>query len=427
MESSMITKQAEALAILAQLAVRGISQAEAATKLHRSIRQVKRMLRAYRQDGAGSLASKQRGKVSNRQLAPDLYALIVERCRGPYLGFGPQFASEKLKELDNICVSKETVRKILIAEKLWKAKQRRRNLHPSRIRRPRFGELVQADGSPHHWFDDRGPYCTLLLMVDDATSRIGNGLFAPTETTAGYFDLLHGYLIEHGRSEAMYTDRHSIFRVSGESKVKQNETSFGKALDTLGIELICANSPQAKGRVERANRTLQDRLVKELRLRNISTIEHANSYLPTFIAEHNRKFAREPEEPENAHASIDGFDLDAILVVTEERKLDRNLCLQFENKQYRLVDDYSRKCLRRGVRITIEQRRDGTMHMRDSKRYVQFEYVEERKMQGTIMDAKEIGTYRNQEKRHTGHKPPTNHPWRGKFARPVEPQTALAA
>jgi transposase len=419
MEPSMTTKEALRLSILTQLAAGVLTQAQAAAQLDRSVRQVKRLLKAFRQDGDAAVLSKRRGKASNRKLPATTRAIIVERCLGPYRGFGPKFTIEKLEQRDDITVSKETVRKILIAEGLWKAKKRRRHLHPTRKRRSCFGELIQADGSPHFWFEERGPYCTLLLTIDDATSQIGNAFFLPTETTVGYFHLLHGHLSRHGRPEALYTDRHSIFRVSGETKATKNTTSFGQALETLGIELICANSPQAKGRVERANRTLQDRLIKEMRLQNISTIDEANAYLPTFISAHNDQFAYPAEESMDRHASIDGIDLEAVFVLRDERKLDRNLCLQFENGQYRLTDEYSKKCLRGGVRIIIEQRLDGSMHMRDSKRALQFELVEMRKGQGDIMDSKEIAAYRNIDRRSSGHKPAANHPWRGKFCQEV--------
>jgi hypothetical protein len=170
-------------------------------------------------------------------------------------------------------------------EGLWLSRKQRRRFHQPRLRREHFGELVQIDGSEHRWFEDRGPRCTLIVFIDDATSRLVALRFVPSESAFAYFETLKDYLANHGRPLAFYSDKHSIFRVSKpQAEGGQGMTQFGRALSELGIEILCANSSQAKGRVERVNRTLQDRLVKELRLEEISTLEAANSYLPGFVA-----------------------------------------------------------------------------------------------------------------------------------------------
>ncbi len=220
---------------------------------------------------------------------------VLERCRSDYRGFGPTFLAETLAARDSIDVSAEWLRALLVANDLWTSKRRKRNVHPLRVRRPRFGELVQMDGSPHDWFEDRGPRCTLLLAIDDATSRITSARFENAETTDGYMLLIRKHLETFGRFRAAYTDKHSIFRYSGPSTSNDITTQLQRSLDELEIELICANSPQAKGRVERANRTFQDRLIKAMRLEHIGGTVSANGFLPQFLTEHNARFAIAPE------------------------------------------------------------------------------------------------------------------------------------
>ena len=193
----------------------------------------------------------------------------------------------------------------MVAEGLWLSRKQRRSFHQPRLRRESYGELIQIDGSEHRWFEQRGEPCTLLVFIDDATSQLMQLRFVPSESTTSYFEALRGYLDAHGCPVAFYSDKHSVFRVNrSEAKGGSGMTQFGRALAELNIEIICANSSQAKGRVERANRTLQDRLVKELRIENVSSIEAGNVFLPGFISRFNGRFAVRPAKIEDLHRTL---------------------------------------------------------------------------------------------------------------------------
>ena len=223
-----------------------------------------------------------------------------------YADFGPTFAHQKLTEDHQLDLSVETVRHLMIQEGLWHPKHAKHPvLHPLRERRARFGELVQIDGSPYTWFEDRAPACVLLVFIDDATGRLGELLFVKAETTFSYFEAMEHYLRRWGKPLALYSDKLSVFRVNLPNDLSgQGTTQFTRAMHQLQIEVLYAHSPQAKGRVERVNQTLQDRLVKELRLRGISSREAGNAYLPTFLDDFNGRFAVVPREPSDAHRPL---------------------------------------------------------------------------------------------------------------------------
>jgi hypothetical protein len=227
----------------------------------------------------------------------------------------------------------------MIEAGLWAAKAARDSrVYQRRVRRSRFGELLQGDGSRHAWFENRGEECTLVIFVDDATSKLTAGKFVPAETTESYQEILQDHLTQYGRPLALYVDKHSIFRTSREnSGMIERETHFGRVLRDLDIELICAHSPQAKGLVERTNGILQDRLIKEMRLRGICTLGEANQFLPEFIAAYNRKFGKEAKSPEDAHRSLrEGDDLERIFARRMTRKLSKNLSFRYEGVLYQL-------------------------------------------------------------------------------------------
>lgn len=315
--------------------------ATAANVLAISQRQVQRLLRRYRADGAGAIRHGLRGRPSNNRLSTGLRDFALTLVRENYADFGPTLAAEKLAERHGLKVSRETLRKWMIAEGLWRDRAARRSFHQPRLRRERLGELVQIDGSEHRWFEDRGPVCTLLVFIDDATSKLMQMRFVKSESTHAYFEALEGYLSEHGRPVAFYSDKHSIFRVSKQdAKTGHGMTQFGRALSELNIEILCANSSQAKGRVERANRTLQDRLVKELRLAGISDMDAANAFLPGFIARHNERFARPPARPEDLHRVLNepASRLREILCWRDQRYVGQQLAFSYDRKRI-LLDD----------------------------------------------------------------------------------------
>jgi len=289
---------------LTRLESKHISQQGAAKALGLTSRQVRRLQKRFRQEGISGLISKHKGKISCHQLSAEFKAEIANLVREKYVDFGPTLAHEKLKENDGKRLSVESLRQIMIAEKLWKPKQKRKEkrIFQLRPRRERFGELIQIDGSPHDWFEGRGDPCTLIVFIDDATSKLTALRFFPTETTQAYMVVTKSHLQQYGRPAATYSDRHAIFRVNQpEAQSGEGITQFGRALKTLDIEAIHARTPQAKGRVERANKTLQDRLVKEMRLREIHHIEAANHFLPEFVEDYNRRFEKPAKNEQDAH------------------------------------------------------------------------------------------------------------------------------
>lgn len=334
---TMSNKELDRMLVLDRVLERALTQRAAGEMLGLSDRQIRRMLRAYEVSGAPALVSKRRGKPSNRKLPEDLHATAIELVRTRYADFGPTLAAEKLAEVHGVCVSVETLRKWMRDAGLWLSRlERRRRPQPPRHRRECLGELIQIDGSDHEWFEGRGPRCTLLVFVDDATGRIMQLYFARSESTFDYFAAMTQYLRRHGRPVAFYSDKASIFRVNHSApKGGDGITQLGRAMQSLNIDLICANTPAAKGRVERAHQTLQDRLVKELRLRNIVDRDAANAYAPEFAESYNQRFARVPRNDHDAHRPLQPQnDLDRIFTLHDKRRLTSNLTLHYNRALY---------------------------------------------------------------------------------------------
>ncbi len=315
-----------------------LKQREAAELLTLSVRQVKRLCKAYQAAGPPGLVSKRRGRPANNRLPEKTTKQARQLLRTRYPDFGPTLAHEKLS-IEGVSLSVEAVRQLMIAEGLWQPRRARCPvIHQLRERRARIGELVQIDGSPHDWFEGRAPKCTLLVFVDDATSQLMHLQFVEAETTFNYFAAVRSYITTFGKPLAFYSDKFSVFRVNIPNALSGTGlTQFGRALKELEIELICAHSPQAKGRVERANQTLQDRLTKELRLRGISSMAAANAYLPEFIQHYNARFGVAPRCAESAHRPLQrGEDLDRVLSLCERRTLSKNLTLSYNNVIYQI-------------------------------------------------------------------------------------------
>ena len=301
----------------------------AAERLGISRRQVERLTSRYRIEGATGLISRKREQPSNHQLPAGLadHALAIIRER--YADFGPTLACEKLRESHGLTLAAETVRHLMTEAGLWiPRKQRPPKIHQPRNRRSCLGELIQIDGSDHRWFEERAPACTLLVFIDDATSRLMTLHFTSTESTFSYFEATRQYIEARGKPLALYSDRASVFHCNSHSTTPgKGVTQYGRALYELNVDTLCANSSQAKGRVERANLMLQDRLVKELRLRGISTREAANACAPSFIAEFNRRFGKPPKSDLDAHRPMRANeDLRQILAYRVPRKTRKDRC-----------------------------------------------------------------------------------------------------
>jgi len=272
---TMSTREIDRFEVLGRVIERRLTQRQAAEQLGLGLRQVERLCRALREQGAAGLVSRKRGRASNRRRSAAVREQAVDLVRARYADFGPTLACEKLRELHGADVSLETLRQWMIAAGVWIPRAQRARLpHQPRHRRSCLGELIQIDGCDHAWFEERGPRCTLLVYVDDATSRLMELRFVASESAFDYFASTRAYLERHGKPVAFYSDKASIFRVAAPEAAKgAGITQFGRALSELNIDILCANTPQAKGRVERAHQTLQDRLVKELRLCGIQTTE----------------------------------------------------------------------------------------------------------------------------------------------------------
>jgi len=306
-----------------------------------SYRQTKRLWKEYREHGLQGIISKKRGVKSNRSFSKEVKQEIVSIIISKYQGCKPGFVTEKLKINEGVRVSDETIRQLMIEHHLWIPNQRKRQIHKRRNRKECEGELIQIDASDHRWFEERGPQCHLHLLVDDATGKIKGGYFAEEETTTGYFRAIQPYLEREGRPVNIYCDRRGTFKVNNGKNRKV--TQFQRALKELGIGIIYAMSPEAKGRVERTFGTLQDRLVCELRLRNISTIREANKYLPEFIAEYNAKYGKVPASPFNAHRNLTlNQELKYILCFKYVRKVTKHLEISFKGKIYQLHEQHAK-------------------------------------------------------------------------------------
>lgn len=373
-----------------------LTQPKAAALMGLSVRQVKRLCRLFKDDGLSGLASRKRGRPSNRKLAVEIRDQVVALVRERYADFGPKLAHEKLVELHGIRVGRETIRKWLTEAGIWLTRAARaQRAHQPRHRRQCLGELVQIDGCDHEWFEQRADRCTALVYVDDATGRLMELRFVKTESAFDYFDSTVSYLRRHGKPVAFYSDKHSVFRVhkEGSSGPGGGVTQFGRALGALNIDIICANTPQAKGRVERMNKTLQDRLVKELRLRGISNIDDGNAFLPEFMEDYNRRFAREPMNSLDAHRPLQrGDDLAQIFTWQEERIMTRNLVVHFRRLTYLIVPTAEALALA-GRRVVVHESADGRVEIRCEGNLLPYSVLDKQPLvaPGEVVENKRLG------------------------------------
>ena len=317
---------------------KAMTQKAAAIKLGVSQRWVQKKIKRYMQDGDIGLIHKSRGKPSERRWSAEQEAILLNLLRNEWHDFGPTFSAEKLKEFYKIDISKETVRKVMIKNNLWKPKINRFKHRKRRERKEMLGIMIQLDGSPHDWFEGRAGKCTLLVFIDDATSQILWLEFASNESVEALMQATKNYIEKFGAPHMFYTDHGSVFHVNVSNKEDDKKTQWERAVEQLGSKVIHAHSPQAKGRVERCNQTMQDRLIKEMRLKNISSIEDANSYLKTsdFIAKHNQKYAITAQQSGDAHRTVIGEKLADIFSIKETRLLTNDYILHYHKKMFQL-------------------------------------------------------------------------------------------
>jgi len=417
----MSQKELGRVQVMRQLDEGQLKQRQAAQRLGLSLRQIKRLLKLYRRFGTAGLLSKKRGRPSHHQLSPQTRERALALLQMRYADFGPTFAHEKLTEVHHVQIGRETVRRLMIQAHLWQPRHASKPvLHPLRERRPRLGELVQLDGSPYAWFEDRAPACTLLVFIDDATGRLLHLCFTAAESTFSYFAATESYVRQHGKPIAFYTDKLSVFRINQPNDLGGSGlTQFTRAMKQLDIEVICANTPQAKGRVERVNATLQDRLVKEMRLRGISGMAEGNVYLPAFIEAFNRRFAVAPRQAEDAHRPLlPQDDLARILTVQEMRVLSKNLTLQYQKVIYQIQTARPTYALRNAT-VIVRENRHGEIAIEYKGKALAYTVYREQAKAAEVVASKQIalkldGLTAPQRSRKTrkAYIPPPDHPWR---------------
>ncbi len=380
----MSRKERETLVVMERVKRKEMKLKEAAEILEISYRQSRRRYRRYGEGGAAALVHRSRGTRGNRGLSEETRREIVKLYSGVYEGFGPVLFTEKLSSAHEIKADHETVRRLLMREGLWQVTRKKKKRHKAwRERRPHFGEMVQMDGSHHFWFEERGVArgCCLMVMIDDATG-IRMSLLAEGETTDAAMRLVWMWIERYGVPKSLYTDKKNVFVPSEKDQEKarlegrQSVTQFGRACSKLGIEIIRAHSPEAKGRVERSNGVYQDRLVKELRLEQISDIDKANELLQgRFDRDLNTRFAVEPKEKADYHRPASDYDLPGIFCIEQERTLSANWTLSFQNTLYQIKAGSSHYSPAR-TQVHVRRYLDGRLHMFYRGSEVEFEELD---------------------------------------------------
>lgn len=364
--------------------------ARAAAIIGISDRQMYRVLKRYRSSGEAGLCHELRGRVSNQGIDPDLCKRAMRLFREQYSDYGPTLFAEKLEEHHQITVSRHTVTRWMKKEHLYIPQRQRRRHRRKRERRSGIGEMIQLDGSHHAWFEGRGPDCCLIVMIDDASSRLSLH-FAESESTESVLTCMRGYVERYGLPDAIYTDHGSVYH---DNTKPERLTQYGRVMESLNIQAIYANSPQAKGRVERVNRTLQDRLLKELREQNISTIDEANRYVENnFSDRHNQRFSQ-PEGLTDVHRACAGIDLERIFCYQTTRCVNYDYTVSF-NAAFLQIEKSEAPMPPPRSRILVQERFNGTTHLLWNDHELSFTFCKTRTK------------YRKPRK-----PPAKNHPWR---------------
>ena len=393
---SMSDKELKRLSVLQEVCDRRITQSKASELLQLSERQIRRLIQAYKAHGPAALAHAGRGQSSNSKRSEELRLHCLTIIAEQLYGFGPTLAHEKLSTVHGLDISVETLRCWMIAAGLWipRSKRMKRPYQP-RYNRDCLGELIQIDGSYHDWFEGRAAKCCLLVYIDDATSKLQHLRFCETESTFDYMLSTRCYIEQHGKPLAFYSDKHSVFRVNQSSKQETKITQFGRVLSRLNIDIIFANSPQAKGRVERANRTLQDRLIKEMRLEGINSIAEANAWLPCFIEQFNRKFAKVASNPKDLHrcSTETPQELDSIFTWREPRKVSKSLTITYDKCIY-ILENIEQNHTLMGKYIEFLEYPDGTVGIEYQARKINYSIFDKLSQlnQREVVENKRLGS-----------------------------------
>jgi hypothetical protein len=397
-------KELRKLHIIQKVLEKEISQVEASEVLSLNCRQIRRIVKRVRREGDRGVIHRSRGRPSNRRIPDEIRDKVIGLYRSEYGDFGPRLASEKLQERDQVEVHAETLRLWLLESGDWKKRRKRRGHRRWRDRKHHFGEMVQIDGSHHDWFEGRGPWCVLMGYIDDATGKVF-GRFYSYEGTIPAMDSFKRYMKKHGLPMSVYLDQHTTYKSTAKPSIEQELdqemplSEFERALKELGVEVIHANSPQAKGRVERLFGTLQDRLVKEMRLRGIGTVEEANQFLKEYLHFYNRRFSVRPQEPSNFHRPLPkGVSLDLILCIKTQRTLRNDFTVAHNKKLYQIEDRTS------ASRVMVHEQIDGSIKILYQGQALRFREITTRPVKQQTPPLR--------VRRRKGHPPSADHPWR---------------
>lgn len=413
---TMTPRELSRYEIIKRLIRKEINGTEASKQIGLSVRHVKRIKAKILAKGPRGIIHGHRGKPGNRKMTEEKVKEMEGIVKEHYHDFGPTFAAEKLEENHGIRIGKETLRILMIGWELWKPKPRRKNkeYRAWRQRKEQYGEMEQFDGSYHDWFEGKGEKCCLLGSIDDATSQLTKLEFVHWEGVKEAFSFWQEYLKSRGKPLSIYLDRHSTYKQNQKSVFDDPKalTQFQRAMETdLGIDIIHAYSPQAKGRAERMFNTLQDRLIKELRLAGISTIKEANKFVKeVFIPKHNAKYAVLPQKKGNLHKPLTKFEkdnLDKIFSVQDTRVVNNDFTIRHKGQWYQLAEQQPTLVLRKD-KVLIEERIDGSIFISCRNKYFRYTMLPARPKKVTM---KVIGLTRNK----STWKPPVDHPWRKPF------------
>ena len=425
---TMSLKELDRNNIVNRLLRKEINGTKAAELLQLSVRQTKRLKAKVKREGPKGLIHGNRGRPSHNQIPPEEKERIIHLLHKRYYDFKPGFATEKLEEDHHISRDSKTIRQIMIDEKLWqpKTKKEKREYRAWRQRKSAYGEMIQFDGSYEYWFEDRGQNCCLLAGIDDATGKITKAKLALHEGVFPVFDFWQEYLKAHGKPRAIYLDKFSTYN-QNQAMAKEDPdtlTQFQRAMEELHIEVIPANSPQAKGRVERLFGTLQDRLIKELRLEKISTMDQANGFLEkVFIPKFNQMFSVKPALKANLHDPLsfkEQKSLASVFSRQTKRTVQNDFTFSFKNQWYQLTENQTATVCKKDD-VIVEERLDNTIWVRLNSKYLNYRILpqrptkleQKRKSKLWVLPATIKAPYR----------PVQNHPWR-QF-RNQQPSTAL--
>lgn len=384
-----------------------VKQIEAAEILSLSDRQIRRLINRVKVEGDAGIGHKSRSKPSGRKLPMNIRDRVIKLCRGKYKGFGPTLAAEKLHEIEDISLSDETLRLWLIESGDWKKARKTRGHRQWRERKHYFGEMIQLDGSHHDWFEGRGPKCVLMGYIDDATGNVFSRFYS-YEGTIPAMGSFKQYAKKYGLPMSVYLDKHTTYKSPAKLSVKdaidgiEPMSEFERAMKELGVKVIHANSPQAKGRIERLFRTFQDRVIKEMRLKGISTIEEANRFLIKYLPIYNRKFRVKPRQEDNLHREIPkGIKLDSILCIKTERVLRNDYTVAHKTKLYQIMDKTDAR------RVMVEEKINGKMEIKHEDIRLRYKEITERPQRE---QKKPLVFIMKKKKKNI---PAANHPWRG--------------